>query len=246
MGDFPGDGHDWLTVHRVRLKAARDIKANPYPAPENAACWRFYPDSQLNETGERLPISDIWGGFAIHPSRVAAEAAFAAGDAALSHLGECVESWHALAVPVRHHGTTNWHGALVEDATFRAAAVDPGGPLLVITSAGFVTTGPDDMPRIAEFRRRVEEVRADCASRPENLRVAVFNGGMVDGGDGMTVSIWRDMPGMMTAAYKPGTHRGHLEAHKQKPQFDRSSFSRFRILASSGSWDGSNPVAGIG
>lgn len=243
MNDISNDDHDWLTVHRVRLKAMRDGTGNPYPAPDGAICWRFYPDPPPTKTGERPPISDIWGGFAIYPTRAAAEAAFAAGDGALRLADECAESWRALVVPVRHHGVSNWRGYPMKDATFRPAPKDPGGPLMVITSAGYENPGPAEMPRIADFRARVEQVRADYASRAENRRVAVFSGVLVDGGDGMTMSIWRDQPSMMGAAYQPGAHRGHLDAHKEKPVFDRSSFSRFRILASSGTWDGGDPVA---
>lgn len=242
MNNTSSDDCDWLTVHRVRLRNVRDGTGNAYPAPDGAICWRFYPEAT---PGEYRPVSAIWGGFAIHPTRAAAEAAFLEGERALRLVGECTESWHALAVPVRHHGVANWRGHPMKDATFHSATKDPGGPLMVITSAGFENPGPTAMSRISEFGARVAQVRADYTARPEIRRVAVFTGALVDGGDGITMSIWQDQPSMIAAAYQPGAHRSHLDVHKEKPQFDRSSFSRLRLLSSSGIWDGSDPIADL-
>jgi heme-degrading monooxygenase HmoA len=63
------------------------------------------------------------------------------------------------------------------------------------------------------------------------------------GDDGVTMSIWRDDASMLAAAYQKGDHRSQLDRHKALPLFDRSSFTRFRILESRGSWNGSDPAA---
>lgn len=64
----------------------------------------------------------------------------------------------------------------------------------------------------------------------------------VDGREGCTVSLWRDDKAMMAAAHKGGEHKGQLDYHKVTPHFDRSSFTRGRIVASAGTWDGTDPV----
>jgi len=75
-----------------------------------------------------------------------------------------------------------------------------------------------------------------------NIRADAFNGSQVDGREGCTVSLWRDDKAMMAAAYKGGEHKAQLDYHQATPHFDRSSFTRGRIVASAGTWDGADPV----
>lgn len=240
-----GNDHDWLTVHRVQLKEVRNGIGNPMPGPETARVWRFSADWTLGEDGIPTYASDVWGGFAVHPSRAAAEAAFAAGDAALPFADDIIESWHALVVPIRHHGTVKWRDEIETDSALNVASEDPGGPLMVITSAGYDNPGPAELPRMLDFFKAVDEVVRDYRARPENSRATVFSGGRVDGRDGLTLTIWRDQAGMMTSAYKAGVHSGFMTEHKAVPKADRTSFTRLRILASKGSWDG-DPLEGPG
>ena len=72
-----------------------------------------------------------------------------------------------------------------------------------------------------------------------NLRRDVFSGGF-DGGDGFTFSLWRDDAAMQQAAYEPGVHRSLMDRSRDGSLFDRSSFTRARVVASQGSWDGDN------
>ena len=62
------------------------------------------------------------------------------------------------------------------------------------------------------------------------------------GDDGFTMSIWRDDVSMLGAAYRLGFHRSQIGRHKAESVFDRSSFTRFRVLDSWGLWNGRNPV----
>ncbi|MFN8829372.1 MAG: hypothetical protein ACK50Q_00235 [Labrys sp. (in: a-proteobacteria)] len=229
-------GNDWLTLHRVRFASSRDGTNAPLPGPSQARAWRFYPSSPLNEAGMRTNVSDVWGGIGIHDTKSDAEAALDAIKT-LPWYAETVERWHALLLPVRHHGETNWRGTL-SDATLACAADDPGGPLVVITSAGFNAPGPADMPRIADFNRRVEQVKFAYRTLPGNRVSDVFSGARVDGHDGMTVTLWADVPAMMAAAYKDGVHREQMDLHRAAAMIDRSSFTRNRVLAATGTWDG--------
>ena len=42
--------------------------------------------------------------------------------------------------------------------------------------------------------------------------------------------------------YRPGYHRTQIDHQRTCGVFDYSSFTRMRIVASKGTWDGSNPV----
>lgn len=48
---------------------------------------------------------------------------------------------------------------------------------------------------------------------------------------------------MMSSAHKAGVHSGFKTEHKAAPKEDLTSFTRRRILASKGSWDG-DPLEG--
>lgn len=235
--------HDWLVFHRVRFGAPVDGNKKPFPGPEKAEAWRFYPASPRGPNGMRTNISDVWGGFGIYTSRGAAEAVFEAPHDHLPFLGDAVEAYHALVLPYSHRGKANWRGAVLENATIVAAPSDPGGPLMVITSAGYDDPGPEDAPRIVNFIREVDRVQDYYGTLPENIRRDVFSGAGVDGHNGMTITLWRSDAGMMAAAYKPGHHKEQLDYHRNVGHFDYSSFTRARVLASRGSWDGGDPVA---
>lgn len=243
---MPDHTHDWLVFHRVRFAAPRDGTNNPLPGPAGADVWRFYPASPSGPNGMRTNISDEWGGFGIYPSRAAAEEVFEAPERHLPFLADTVEAYHAIVVPYSHRGKVDWRGTPQENTTITPAPEDPGGPLMVLTSAGYDHVGPDDLPRVAKFIHEVDQVQAFYATLPDNIRRAVYSGAGVDGHNGMTISIWRSDAAMMAAAYKPGHHRAQMEYHRDVGHFDYSSFTRARIVASRGRWDGGDPIREIG
>ena len=237
--------HDWIVLHRVRFAQPIDGTRAPFAGPQQADAWRFYPASPLGADGLRTNVSDEWGGIGIYDTQDAAQAVFDNPQDHLGFLGDTVEAYHALVVPYSHRGQVNWRGEVRENDTFTPISADPGGPLVVFTSAGYDNPGPAELPRIANFLRQVDEVQAYFATLPANIRRAVFSGATVDGHDGITVSIWRDEGSMIDAAYKAGLHREQMDYHRKESHFDRSSFTRARILASKGSWDGADPVLSV-
>jgi hypothetical protein len=236
------DSHDWIVFHRVRFRAPIDGTNSPFPGPKRAEVWRFYPASPQGPNGMRTNVSDEWGGFGVYPSRSSAEEVFEMPGRHLAFLEDAVEEFHALLVPYSHRGKVNWRGIVKENETLKTCKTDPGGPLCVFTSAGYENPGPDDMPRIVKFIREVDRVQDFYATLPDNIRRAVFSGGGVDGHDGVTVSLWRTDAAMMAAAYKQGHHRDQMDYQREVGHFDRSSFSRSRMLASKGTCEGGDPV----
>lgn len=178
-------------------------------------------------TGE----SDIWGGVGIWHSRDAAETMVAAPGDAMPWLGETVAAWHCLSIPISHRGAVNWRGYLQKGEAVRAAPVDPGGPLIVLTSAGFVSRDAATLPRIKRFVAGVIEVLDAYGAQPGNLCRAAFRAGF-DGCDGFTLSLWRSDEGMRQAAYDPGTHRTRINQDNAGLLSDRTSFTRLRVIRS--------------
>lgn len=234
--------YSWLSVHRVRFAAARDAGTDGAPSgPPGAAAWRFGPHAPLGEDGLRTGISDIWGGTGFYASRADAETVVADPEAALPFLRDAAEHWHALACVIAHRGEVDWSTPTEPHPALAPVDRDPGGVLAVITTAGYVSRDASQRPRIIDFLARVDQVVDHYRTLDANTAAMLFNA--VEAKDGMTFSIWKSDPQMIASAYRSGVHPENLARHRETPMFDRSSFTRLRLLASSGTWDGVDPRA---
>ena len=237
MTSIPEDvPHDWITLHRLRFPEAISAKVRSFAPVAGPSVWRFGPLHTLGADGLPTLTSDTWCGMAIWPNRAKAEAMLDDLRAAMPWLAEAEVAWHCLAVPVSHRGKVDWRGHVEDGTAIRPAPNDPGGPLVVITSAGFLSRDPDMLPRIRLFAAGVSEVMAWYGALPSNLRNGVFNG--PDGRQGFTCSIWRSDEAMREAAYRTGTHRARMDDSKAGLMFDYSSFTRLRAARWHGDWDG--------
>ncbi len=236
------DEHDWLVIHRIKFPEQVDGTDNPMPGPESATIWRFGPHAEMGPDGHYTNVSASWGGFSVHPTKSDATAVLRNPSAHLPFLSEVSEAWHGLAVPYSHRGSVHWSESVQNDSVIRVASSDPGGPIAVITSAGYTNPGPGDEERIKTFSAGVLGVLEFYETLPENLSSGVFVGEAVDGREGCTISIWRDDKAMMDAAYRKGEHKRQLARHLGSALFDRSSFTRARIVASKGRLDGSSAL----
>jgi hypothetical protein len=73
-------------------------------------------------------------------------------------LEDTVECWHALLLPIEHRGECNHLDRSSPRLVFESRTEDPGGPLFVMTTAGYVM-GPDlDFARVIDFRVHVDKV----------------------------------------------------------------------------------------
>src|SRR5690606_14197980 len=149
-------------------------------------------------------------------------------------LGETIEAWHALLLPVAHRGECNHFDRECPGPLVQPHDDDPGGPLVVMTTAGF-DLGPDlDMDRVVDFRRNVDRVRLSAAAADGNLARQVF-APHTPGDDGVTITVWRDDAAMSAFAYRPGEHRGQIDRYKRERTADRTSFTRLRAARTRGS-----------
>lgn len=233
------DAHHWLTLHRVRFPKAVSVSDSDFDAPARAECWRFCPSHGMNDKGLPLWSSETWGGLGIYETRADAEAMFADPGAHLPWLGQADEAWHALAIPIAHYGEVNWRGAVEDGTALRSGKAPAEGPMIVVTTAGYNSRSPDQIPRIAKFMADVQSVIEFYGTLPGNICRDVFNGGF-DGRDGFTLSLWASDRDMIGAAYKPGRHKTYMDESRDGSVFDRSSFTRARLVDSRGKWDGAD------
>ena len=229
--------HDWITLHRLRFPGPVSSLNRVFPPVAGPDCWLFGPHYDVGSDGMLTGVSDVWAGVGIWHSREDAEAMVAAPGDSIPWLGETVAGWHCLCVPVSHRGSVNWRGYLQKGEAIRAAPTDPGGPLIVLTSAGFMSRDAATLPRIRRFVTGVTEVLDSYGTQASNLRRAAFRAGF-DGRDGFTLSLWNSDEGMMQAAYLPGIHRTRIDENKAGLLADRTSFTRLRVIRSWGDWDG--------
>ena len=227
----------FATAHRLRfsgIATAESIDLSRRPA--GALSWKIGPSGEVGPDGYRLP-ADTWCAVGLYHEESDARAAFQDTEQFLPFLPAAVESWHAVLLPVMHRGECNHLDREHPGLIFEAGPVDPGGPCMVITTAGFNFGPALDINRVIHFRRHVDLVNAWIGQAEGCLANQVFTPHTV-GDDGFTMSIWRDDASMLAAAYRPGEHRAQLDRHKAENLFDRSSFTRLRILQMSGEWGG--------
>jgi hypothetical protein len=231
----------WASAHWIRFGAVEapdtlDLSGRP----AGSASWKIGPDGPPAPDGQRL-ATNIWCGLGLYPTRSAAEDAVTAPERFLPFLDRADESWHALLQPFAHRGECNHLDAANPGELFEIGPEDPGGPLMVMTSAGFDLGPGFSLERVMDFRRNVDRARDQAAASEGNLAHRVF-APHTQGDDGITMTLWRNEAAMMQFAYRAGLHRTLLERHKAEPMADRSSFTRFRILRTAGRWEGRDPA----
>ena len=229
--------HDWITIHRLRFPGRVSSMERVFSPVAGPDCWLFGPHYDVGPDGMLTGVSDIWGGVGIWHNKTDAEAMLSSPGDYMPWLKETIASWHCLSIPISHRGEVNWRGYVQKGEAIRKAPADPGGPLIVLTSAGFLSRDEATLPRIKRFVAGVVEVLEDYGTQPGNLRRAAFRAGF-QGLDGFTLSLWHSEEGMRQAAYHPGIHHTHVREDNAGLLTDRTSFTRLRVIQSRGDWDG--------
>ena len=229
----------WFTFHRWQFEeplAAADFEVE---APRGAHLWLCGPESPPGADGLRTRVGRIWGGAAFHDGETPASAVVESPQRFFPGLPPCSEHWHVLLRPIRHRGETNWFTLV--DGCLELSRTDSGGPVAVITSAGFESRAPDQVPRMARFSKKVDGVLDWFDALEANVAAGNY-GPTLQGADGMTFSLWKSEQGLVEAAYQPGLHRERIDEQKALRLADRTSYIRARALKSSGTWGGSDPL----
>ena len=231
----------WAIAHLIRFNEAKAPEALKIPgdAP-GCASWKFGPDAQAPTRANRAG-SDVWCGIASFPHLADAQAAFENPQAHVPGLSEAREAWQALLLPTKHRGECNHLDSRVPGLVYEATERDPGGPLLVVTTAGFNLRSRGDFQRLIDFRRRVDRMREVIAAAQGSVAHQVF-APQSPGDDEVTISLWRDEQSMSSFAYRPGSHSAELDRQVTHRTLDRSSFTRFRIMQAVGRWNGVDPA----
>lgn len=238
-------GHvSYVTIAIARFDQPVQLDSLVVPAPVGEpAMWALGADEESN-FGSRT--SNTWLALGLHPTAESADAVFDHGGGSTPFFGGAAETWSAVLQPFAHRGEVNWLDHTEPGLVFD---VGPGPkddePFVVITSAGWTLDDRFDIDKALDFGRGVAEVRSDMVDADglhfqhafgfdDQLRV-----------DGPTVTMWRDDSAMRAFAYRPGVHKTEMDHYREQTTADRSSFTRLRVLRSSGSVQGYAPVAAV-
>lgn len=231
----------WALVHWMRFDQPKTAADLILPRqPEGALSWKVGPDWSASDSGIRSG-SRIWCSLGLFADLQHAEAAFDAADLYLPDRAATAEAWSALLAPFAHKGECNHLARAAPGPIFATDDCEPSGPTFVITTAGFHLRSRRDFQRVIDFRREVDRMRPVISASAGSLAHQVF--APLDAeDDGVTMSLWRDDQAMFAFAYKPGAHRVQVDRQKSHQTVDRSSFTRFRLLKTAGTWDGADPA----
>ena len=140
------------------------------------------------------------------------------------------ESWHVRLRAIAGQGS--WRGVDVMHEVAPARSND--GPVAVITRA-------DVRRRSWRAFRRAGPVVDDELHRADGLLAAVGFGEVPIGRLG-TFSLWRDLDAVDAFARSPN-HAAVVRSARDGRWFGEELFARFQPYSSSGTWDGSDPLA---
>jgi hypothetical protein len=180
----------------------------------------------------------------LHADEAAANWSLDNRSAVAPFFEDAVEVFGAVLKPFRHLGECNYLDPATPGPMFTMAesAVDPAEPIAIVTTVGWTLGEGFDMNRVADFGVGALGVRASMTGM-EGLhsQQSFFFPGLLKH-DPITVTLWRNSAAARAFAYGPGLHRDQMQRLRQKNLADRTSFTRFRILRSEGTWHGRNPL----
>ena len=187
-------------------------------------------------------VGTVWGVVGFHRSGDGADSTVADSDNILPTADETTESWHAAFDVVGHHGSVDWLDRASPGLVLTPVADDSGGPLTVLTTAGFVVDANFDLARAQNFAFNTDQVRKVMSAAPGNVLTHVLAAAELTGPDGITFTIWQSDAAMRDTAYQRGRHRDQIDRYKAEHTADRTSFTRLRVRISSGKWTGVDPI----
>jgi hypothetical protein len=160
-------------------------------------------------------------------------------------LSEAREVWAGVLQPFRHKGEANYLDPAQPGPLFDTLAPSPNksDPLVILTSVGWNTGDGFDRNRVMEFSTGVGGVRTSMTAVPGLHSQQSFSFPGVLHYDPVTVTFWKDDASVLAFAYGPGVHRAQMDRYRAENLADRTSFTRYIVHHSEGTWHGSDPLS---
>ncbi len=187
-------------------------------------------------TGEGFtprPNWGVWAILAVWPDEATARSATGDSPVWQRWQARADESWTVFLNPLSARGL--WAG--VNPFQPDAPATDSTGPLAALTRA---TVRP---AKALRFWDRVPSISATIGRDPNvAFKIGIGELPLLHQ---VTFSIWPDTASMAAFARGDGPHGRAIRAVREGNWFDEELYARFHLLGSVGSWNGTDPLAGL-
>ena len=145
---------------------------------------------------------------------------------------------HAREVWTTYLETSSAHGAWSGSNPFLPAKpITANGPVAVITRASI------RLPQLTAFWRAVPPATAALDRAPGLL--ASIGTGETPFVRPATFSLWRSTADLEAYAYQDSDHVAVIRRRRDEGWYTEELFARFRPIGSTGTWNGSDPLAGL-
>jgi hypothetical protein len=148
------------------------------------------------------------------------------------------ERWHVRLACLRSHGAWGTSNPLAEGHASSEGHLAEDGPIAILTRA---TIRPS---RLLRFYRAIEPPAAQLGRSPGLL--ASLGAGEWPLARQATFSLWRTPADARAYAYGSRAHREVVRRTRAEDWYAEELFARFRPYGSNGTWDGADPLAGLG
>ncbi|MDB5233672.1 MAG: Spheroidene monooxygenase [Hymenobacter sp.] len=180
------------------------------------------------------PNLERYGFMAVWENEAAANAFFAEHPLWATYQARSTEIWTVQLAPTKAHGL--WDGQAAFDYTSALPPQD-AGPVAVLTRASI------RWRKVARFWRFVEPTSAALATA-QGVRAAIGLGELPVVRQA-TFSVWESTQAMQQYAYRDVRHREVIQLTRSENWYAEELFARFRVLSSTGTLDGHDPMAGL-
>ena len=185
------------------------------------------------------PNLDRYGFMAVWVDAAAAAAFFDHHPLWAGYRQRSAEQWTVHLSPIKAQGLWDGQNPFADAlaATPVASPAAPEAPIAVLTRASIHWR---KAPRFWQFVEPTSAALAQVAG----VRAAIGLGELPLVRQA-TFSVWDSARAMQEYAYKDARHREVIQLTHREKWYREELFARFRVLASTGTLDGHNPLAGV-
>ena len=183
------------------------------------------------------PNLDRYGFMAVWDDADAAEAFFERHPLWAGYRQRSAEQWTVQLAPIKAQGLWDGQNPFAAELTAAAAPAAADAPMAVLTRASI------RWRKAQRFWQFVEPTSAALA-HAAGVRAAIGLGELPLVRQA-TFSVWESAQAMQEYAYKDAKHREVIQLTRREKWYGEELFARFRVLGSTGTLDGRDPLAGL-
>lgn len=181
------------------------------------------------------PNLDCYGFMAVWNDATAADDFFGHNPLWATYQQRSAEAWTLQLAPLKSQGL--WDGQNPFDYTLSPLPTRANAPIAVLTRASI------RLRKTPRFWQYVEPTSAALA-HAGGVRAAIGLGELPVVRQA-TFSVWESAKAMQEYAYKDAKHREVIVLTRRENWYAEELFARFEVLGSTGTFDGTDPLAGL-